>query len=398
MKLFKLEESPFAYLKKSPEVYVAGGNGPYNDTMAALANIDLSPAKGKRVLLKPNAGRLAKAGQGITTEPQVVAATIDAFNNAGADVTVGESPITGIDTMKAFEVTGIATVAQERGCPLVDMDARPYVLVELPDGIAIKSIKMCPEMLEYDIIVSIPVMKMHMHTGVTLAVKNMKGCLWRRSKVKLHMLPPNDSYPDEKPINIAIADMSYALRPHLSIIDGSIGLQGLGPSAGTPKKLGVTVVGVDPFATDAVACRLMGTKAEDIPHIYLAAARDYGVIDMNKIHVFPDNWSDFANAFEPPPQNISIQYPGIKIHDKNSCSACQSTIMLFLKEYGKHLSELMNTEDVNLAIGTGHDDLPCGTLCLGNCVAKHKDKGIFVKGCPPVMSEMLIAITGKPTL
>ena len=56
---------------------------------------------------------------------------------------------------------------------------------QIPSGEAIQRLKVCPEVLEYDIVVSIPVMKMHMHTGVTLAVKNMKGCLWRRSKVCL---------------------------------------------------------------------------------------------------------------------------------------------------------------------------------------------------------------------
>ena len=79
-------------------------------------------------------------------------------------------------------------------------------------------------------------MKMHMHTGVTLAVKNMKGCLWRKSKVDLHMLPPLPGH-NEKTLDIAIADMSAILRPHLSIIDGTIGMEGLGPSAGKAKQM-----------------------------------------------------------------------------------------------------------------------------------------------------------------
>jgi uncharacterized protein (DUF362 family) len=85
---------------------------------------------------------------------------------------------------------GVTNVAQTRNCLLLDMDARPFVEIPVPGGIAIQTLNVCPEIFEYDLIVSLPVMKMHMHTGVTLAVKNMKGCLWRRSKVKLHMLPP----------------------------------------------------------------------------------------------------------------------------------------------------------------------------------------------------------------
>ena len=138
-------------------------------------------------MLKPNVGRNVQPGTGITTHPQVVAAVIDAFREAGAEVVVGESPITGVTMFDAFESSGITAVAKIRNCPLIDMDVHQYVTCEIPAGIAMKSLKVCREVTEYDIIVSIPVMKTHMHTGVTLSVKNMKGCLWRRSKVDFHM-------------------------------------------------------------------------------------------------------------------------------------------------------------------------------------------------------------------
>ena len=76
---------------------------------------------------------------------------------------------------------------------------------------------------------------------------------------------------DEKPINVAIADMASVLRPHLAIIDGTVGMEGLGPSAGQPKALDCVVVGADAFAADAVACRLMGTCAEDVPYLRMGA-------------------------------------------------------------------------------------------------------------------------------
>jgi len=79
MTSMKLTDSPFLHSPPRPSVYVAGGDGPYANTCAVLAQIDLSPARGKRVLLKPNAGRVAPPGAGITTDPQVVAAAIDAF-------------------------------------------------------------------------------------------------------------------------------------------------------------------------------------------------------------------------------------------------------------------------------------------------------------------------------
>ena len=215
------------FINNKNKVFIANGKGPYENTVAALKNIDLTPVKGRKVLLKPNAGRMATSDKGITTHPEVVAAAIDVFRKYGAEVAIGESPISGVKTHEAFEITGIKKVADERNCPLIDMDERKFVNVSIPEGIALKSMKVCPEIFEFDIIVSIPVMKTHMHTGATLAIKNMKGCLWRRSKVKLHMLPPVENRED-KPIDIAISDMSTLLKPHLSIIEGTVSMQGMG--------------------------------------------------------------------------------------------------------------------------------------------------------------------------
>ena len=380
-----------------PQVYVAAGEGAYKNTINALNKIDLSPAKGKKVLLKPNAGRLASKGEGITTDPQVVAAAIDAFKQAGADVSVGESPITGVNAMEAFESTGITAVTLERNCRLIDMDKRPFVPLEIPEGRAIKEIKVCADVFDHDIIVSIPVMKIHMHTIATLSLKNMKGCLWRRSKVDLHMLPMlNDM--NEIPLNVAIADMSGVLRPHLSIVDGTVGMEGMGPSGGKAKKLGLVVAGTDAFAVDSIACRLMGLCAEDIPHLRMGAERGYGLIDIEKIKIHPETWRSLVSPFSPPPDNLSIEFPEFNILDKNSCSACQSTLILFLKKYGKVIPDYFpENTDINIAIGKGHDKVPKNTICIGNCMAKFKQQK-FVKGCPPVGSEILKTITGKTSL
>lgn len=383
--------TPFDCNPSRPSVYCASSAGPYNNTRKALANLDLSCVKNKRVLLKPNAGRCAKPGSGITTHPQVVAAAIDAFTEAGGEVAIGESPITGVKAMDAFESTGIKAVADERNCPLIDMDARKFVPFDIDEGIAINSLKICPEITEFDIVVSIPVMKTHMHTGVTLSVKNMKGCLWRRSKVDLHMLPEQPGI-DEKPLDIAIADMATVLLPHLSIIDGTVGMEGLGPSAGNPKPMDVVIVGVDPLAADSVACELMGISASDIPHLRMSAERNCRLIDLKSIEVTPDNYAEMKSDFAPPPDKLSIEFAGYDVRDKQSCSACQSTLLMFLKQYGKELHEKRKDEnDVVIAIGKGHEDLPPGTLCIGNCTAKHKDCGTFISGCPPVASEILKA-------
>ena len=390
-----LDNNPLSQSSARPSVHIAQGSGAYTNARNALQQVDLSPVRGKRVLLKPNMGRIASPGAGITTHPEVIAAAIDVFRAAGADVVVGESPIVGVSVQDAFDAGGVTTIARRRDCPLIDMDRRRFVEVPIPDGRAIHALRVCPDVLESDIIVSLPVMKTHMHTRVTLAIKNMKGCLWRRSKVKLHMLPPIEGI-DEKPIDIAITDMSSVLRPQLAIVDGTVGMEGLGPSAGRAKPLDVVVVSTDAFAADSVACQLMGTEAEQIPHLRLAAERGYGVIDLRRIDVSPDNWLDFASPFCAPPENLSIEFPNTTVLDSNSCSACQSTLLLFLRRYNDRLFDYFPSESaVNIAIGKGHLELPDGTLLIGNCTSHQRDKGIFVPGCPPVGSQIWEAISGE---
>ena len=372
----------------TPAVHVVHGRDAYANAIAAVEAFDLSPVKDKTVLLKPNVGRMAEVGSGVNTNPQVVAAAIDAFRAAGAIVAIGESPITGVKTMEAFELAGITAMARERDCPLIDMDERKPVITPVPDGRVIDALKVCADVFDFDFVVSIPVMKIHMHTGATLAIKNMKGCLWRRSKVDLHMLPQLEGTTD-KSLDIAIGDMATVLKPDFALIDGSIGLEGLGPGAGTPKELNVVVAGGDAFAADAVACRLMGREANDIPHLRIGAENGCGTIDLDQVRVSPQNWMDYASAFKDPPENLSFEFPDIEVLDKNSCSACQSTLLLFLQRFGDSLADYIpEGETLKVAIGKGHDELPDGTLCIGQCTTKQKEGGIFVPGCPPVGSQI----------
>lgn len=388
MRLPTLNPSPFLLEPARPHVEVAFGQNGYEVAREALGRIDLRVASGARVLVKPNAGRVAAPGTGTNTSPAVVAAVVDALREAGAVVSVGDSPIAGVGPREALEASGIAEVVRARGVPLLDLDLRPSVTVELPEGRAVDRLKVCADIFDHDLIVSVPVTKTHMHTGVTLSVKNMKGCLWRRSKVTLHMLAPVEGM-SEKSLDIAICDLARVLRPHLAVIDGTLGMQGLGPSAGTPKHLGAIIIGADPFAADAVACALMGRRACDVAHLRLGADAGYGIIDLDGIDVSPADYACHAQVFDAVPSDISINFPGVRVLDENSCSACQSTLLMFLKRYGAILSDYFPKDrPVTIAIGKGHETIEPGTLCLGNCTLPHKGICTFVPGCPPVVSTI----------
>ncbi len=352
--------------------------------------------RGKRIFLKPNAGRMALPHTGIDTNPEVVAAAIDFFRDRGcADIVVAESPILGVKALAALEKCGIAEVARARGVPLLDLDAEKPERVEIPGGRVVQSLRICKEVLADNFVVSIPVMKTHMHTQVSLGLKNMKGCLYEREKVRLHQLPPSTSIePPVKPLDAAISDMARVLMPSLTLIDGSIAQEGLGPAVGEAKPAGIVLASRNCLAADTVGVELMGLDPAKVHHLSetrstLAALDARYDFTANPIVVDPDEFLDMAERFQPPPTKISLEYANVIVEDKESCSACLSTVLMFLKRYYAEYADYLSPErplriSIGKAIGQGSAD----SLLIGNCTHKRSECGIFIKGCPPVASDI----------
>lgn len=170
-------------------VVVLKGEDPYRTTQQALRQISLPGLNGRKVLIKPNAGRVALPGQGVTTHPSVVEATVDHLKETGVnDIAIGESCIFGVNAEEAFEMTGMKGVSEKKGVRLIDMDRFDPMEIPVPAGKVIQKVKVPALLKQFDYIISIPVMKTHMHTQVTLSIKNMKGLLWRREKARFHQL------------------------------------------------------------------------------------------------------------------------------------------------------------------------------------------------------------------
>lgn len=241
-------------------IIVLKGKEPYQTTKKALQKTPLSNLKGKKILIKPNAARLASPGEGVTTHPGVVAATIDHLRERGADdIVIGESCIFGVDAQEAFRVTGMKEISEKKGVRLIDFDQVDPTEIAIPGGRLVRKIKVPALLKDIDFIISIPVMKTHMHTRVTLSIKNMKGLLWRREKAKFHHLQCDEKITQGyKELDIAISEMASVLFPHFAIVDGTVGMEGMGPAYGKPKKMGVIVAGDNALSADAVATQLMG--------------------------------------------------------------------------------------------------------------------------------------------
>ncbi len=376
---------------------VSKGEDPFRTTERVLQGVPLPDLKGKNVLIKPNAARLAFPGEGVTTHPSVVAATIQHLKRQGAGrIVIGESCIFGVNAQEAFRVTGMKEISEKNRVELVDLDQGAPMEIPIPGGKVIKKIKVPALLKEFDLIISIPVMKTHMHTQVTLSLKNMKGLLWRREKARFHQLRYDQKVTKgHKELDIAISEMASVLSPHVAIIDGTVGMEGMGPAYGRRKKMGVVVAGNNALSTDAVAARLMGLNPEAIPHLKLSAGKGLGEIRRRSIAVEPKDYLKWENPFAPPPSQLSIPYPDVTVYDEGSCSACLSTLLVFLNDYHSRLSDYhLPDGKIHIGIGKNLNGCPRGTLLIGNCTLKMKRRRIFVQGCPPVASHIWEILSG----
>jgi hypothetical protein len=214
-------------------------------------------------------------------------------------------------------------------------------------------------------------------------------------KARFHRFSMTKNHSGDKELDIAISDMVSVLLPHLAIIDGTVGMEGMGPAYGKMKKMGVIVVGENALSADVVAARLMGFDPQSVPHLRLTAKKGLGEIQPQTISVEPPDWMKWESPFDPPPLKLSIPFRDI-VHDEGSCSACLSTLLVFLQNYHSRLTDYrLPDRKIHVGIGKYLKACPKGTIFIGNCTSKMKAMGIFIQGCPPVASDILEALEGK---
>ena len=148
-----------------------------------------------------------------------------------------------------------------------------------------------PRLQRADLIVSLPKMKTHHWAGVTLSLKNffgvMPGIVYGWPKNVLHYAG----------IGPSILDIAAAVRPHLAIVDGIIGMEGDGPIMGTPRHSGVLVMGTNLPAVDATCARLMEIDPWRIGYLAAASGR-LGPIAERHIEQRGESIKDVSQKFE----------------------------------------------------------------------------------------------------
>jgi uncharacterized protein (DUF362 family) len=233
--------------------------------------------RGKSILLKPNLVDYIDEVE-INTHPLVVGAAVECFRRLGAaKVTVGEGPGHQRDTNLLLYETGLGAILKELAVPFIDLNRDDLVKVRLKVNCSgLKEIWFPQTVMNTDFIVSMPKVKTHHWSGVTLSLKNLFGVVpgskYGWPKNVLHW----------RGIDRCIIDIAATVPVHFVIADAIVCMEGNGPLAGTARRLDTLLLADDPVTADATCARLMGLRPEAIRHIRLAA-QFLGNTDIQRI-------------------------------------------------------------------------------------------------------------------
>ena len=337
--------------------------------------------EGAAVLVKPNAVSPSKSGSGIITDARVVeAVTKLVLERNPASVVIGDGSSVGydfpelFDSMYCLEATGAVEVAKRLGVEVVDLNRDEQVEVKVENAFVMDAFAIAKTAWEADVIVSLPVIKTHIRTGITCGLKNMKGILPGRWKKRTHQLG----------LDRGIVDLNRAAKPTFTVVDGIVGSQGTHSDESDRVPLNLIVAGKDVVAVDTVSAAVAGFDVKDIHHVRLAAEEHLGVADLRRIEVRGERIEDVKRPFTPFWEAAKHLFGGANMIEKDTCTGCiGESVSTFV--YLKKAGFTDKLPDLTLIMGTP-DEIPTlnGTpVVIGQCARKYRHLGVFVPGCPP---------------
>ena len=237
----------------------------------AIGGLKRFISRGDIVWVKPNIAWDRTPETAANTNPDVLATVVRLCLEAGAKtVKVGDNPCN--PAPRTYEASGLAAAARSAGAEVVFLDPTRFREMSI-GGERIKTHPVCPEIIECDLLVNVPIVKHHGLAEATMCMKNFMGVVDNR-RVFHQALPE------------CITDLTRFVKPRISIMDAVRILKAHGPRGGNPEDvvLKTTVAaGVDIVALDALAAELLGRKPEDIGTIVKGQEAGLGTMDYRSL-------------------------------------------------------------------------------------------------------------------
>lgn len=244
---------------------------------------------GETVLLKVNLVLSKGPDAAATTHPAFVAELARQLKEHGCRVIIGDSPggtFNAAMLRRNYRVTGMMQAAEEGGAQLSYNTGTKEVAC--PAGIMLKNLTLTAMSQEVDKVISVCKLKTHSMMTYTGAMKNMFGTVPGTVKAEYHVrMPKMEDFAD------ALIDICEASKPVLSFMDAVIGMEGNGPTGGTPRKIGAVLASASPYELDIVAADLVGLGEAQVPTIKAAADRGLAPRAADAVQVVGEDREQF---------------------------------------------------------------------------------------------------------
>lgn len=254
--------------------------------------INANELRGRRVLLKPNLVEPDRSAPHVTTHPAMILAAAEVFRSWGAKVMVGEAPGHVRDTELVLINSGVGEALESAGLPFADLNYESARWVKNAGGQSpLEGFYFPKSIVDADLIVSMPKMKTHHWVGITGAMKNLYGTLpgikygWPKNVLHFAGIPQT------------VVDINCSLPKTIAIVDGITCMEGDGPIMGSPKEMGLVVIGTNPTAVDATLARMMDVDPRQISYLAIAENR-LGPLCPKRIEQRGERWQPHVDPFQ----------------------------------------------------------------------------------------------------
>lgn len=265
---------------------------------------------GMKIIIKPNLVSFKKPDAAATTHPALLEALVEMLLARGADVTIGDSP-GGPHSLpllnRVYAATGMDRV-EKLGAKLNrNMNEKT---VDFPEGKVLKNFTYTEYLDEADAIIDFCKLKSHGMLGMSAAVKNLFGTIPGLKKPEVHYKFQNDAeFAD------MLVDLNEYFKPRLAICDAVVGMEGNGPTAGTPRQIGAIIASKSTYYADVVGAELIGMNIDGLPTLQAAYERGFAPASSKNLRVYGDIRALTVDDFKAPPvRGLSFMRKGNVLH------------------------------------------------------------------------------------
>ncbi|NMA50713.1 MAG: DUF362 domain-containing protein [Mollicutes bacterium] len=230
------------------------------DSFLVLKNI-----KNKKVIIKANLVSAIKPEKSVTTHYLLIKYLTEYLTSRKCKVIIGDSP-GGLYNKSTLEHIYKETKMNETGAILnQNFETEKCVYKEAK---VLKTFEYTSFLKEADIIINFCKLKTHGMMGMSASVKNMFGSIPGTLKPEYHYRFPNsDDFAN------MLIDINEYFKPHINITDAVVGMEGNGPTMGTPRKIGLIMASENPYALDYISAQIIGLDYQTVETIVQSIKR-----------------------------------------------------------------------------------------------------------------------------